>query len=205
MSAQGTLYVVAAPSGGGKTSLIKSLLLNVKNIEVSISHTTRPKRPDEKETKDYFFVHEDTFQDMVRKNSFVEHATVFGHSYGTSKAQLLDRLNQGVDVLLDIDWQGARQLSTLFDNLETIFIVPPTLKVLHQRLSARAQDGKEIIEKRMREAQAEMVHYPEFDYLIINEDYDTALFELKSIIYAHRLKRDVQVLRHQKLLSNLLS
>jgi guanylate kinase len=205
MQVKGTLYVVAAPSGGGKTSLVRALLNEVDNIEVSISYTTRERRPNEVEGRDYFFISDDTFQKMVKNDEFVEHATVFGHSYGTSKAQLLERLNQGIDVLLDIDWQGARQLSSLYANLETIFILPPSLDILHERLLNRAEDKLDTIEKRMKDARDEIKHYPEFDYLIINECFETALNELKSIVYAHRLKQDLQSVRHKKLLSNLLS
>lgn len=205
MQLQGSLYVVAAPSGGGKTSLVRALLDDVENIAVSVSHTTRPKRPNETEGQDYYFIDDDKFNKMLKNNEFVEHATVFGHSYGTSKAQIENRLNQGIDMLFDIDWQGARQLTQLFERVETVFILPPSLETLHERLTNRGQDKAKTITERMNEAKEEMSHYQEFDYLIINNAFDAALNELKSIVYANRLRQSSQAIRHQKLLSNLLS
>lgn len=204
MSELGHLYIVAAPSGGGKTSLIKALLADVVNIDVSISHTTRSKRPFEKEGRDYYFVDDGPFNEMVAADEFVEHATVFSHQYGTSKAELLGKLNEGIDVLLDIDWQGADQLTHLYQNVVTVFIVPPSLDVLRQRLTDRAGDHPEAVDKRMADAQSEISHFESFDYLIVNEVFEQALAELKAIVYANRLKRPIQQQRYKKLLSNLL-
>ncbi len=204
MKTSGNLYIVASPSGGGKTSLVKSLLKEVLNIDVSISHTTRPRRPYEKDGKDYYFVDEHTFLDMADKGAFIEHANVFGHHYGTSKAQLLDKLSRGIDVLLDIDWQGADQLKKIFDNVVTVFILPPSLTILEERLRGRGQDAQAVIDKRMQQAKSEVSHYDAFDYLVVNEIFEQALAELKSIIYANRLKTSIQRDRYKKLLSNFL-
>lgn len=205
MKLPGNLYIVAAPSGGGKTSLVKALLADLVNIEVSVSHTTREQRPYEKDGRDYHFVSDSEFTQMVEENAFIEHATVFKHNYGTAKAPLMARLEQGIDVLLDIDWQGAEQLKELFPNVVTVFILPPSLEVLESRLQKRAQDSDAIIASRMQQAKSEISHYPAFDYLIINEVFEQALAELKAIVHANRLKRGVQAIRYEKLLSNLLN
>ncbi len=204
MTVKGTLYVVASPSGGGKTSLIKALIESVDNIEVSISHTTRPQREGEVQQQHYFFIQEEEFKGMVASQAFIEHACVFGHYYGTSKEQIESRLEQGMDVLLDIDWQGARQLNSLFTNVVSIFILPPSLEVLRQRLCARAQDEDDTINKRMQKAKDEISHYKEFDYIVINDDFDKALTDICSIVYAERLRCQSQEKRNQALLSNLL-
>lgn len=205
MKSTGNLYIVAAPSGGGKTSLVKALLADLVNIEVSVSHTTRAQRPYEKDGRDYHFVSDETFQKMVENDEFIEHAEVFGAHYGTAKAPLMQRLEQGIDVLLDIDWQGARQLTDLFSNVVTVFILPPSLEVLEARLKKRAQDSLDTIASRMQQAKNEISHYQAFDYLIINEAFEQALAELKAIVHANRLKRSVQSIRYEKLLSNLLN
>jgi guanylate kinase len=202
---KGNLYIVAAPSGGGKTSLVKKLVETVDNIEVSISHTTRAKRPGEKEASDYFYVSEEEFLNMVNDNAFIEHARVFNYFYGTSVKQITKRIEHGVDVVLDIDWQGAEQIRRNYPESVSIFIVPPSLEVLEQRLMQRGQDKDHVINERMNKAKDEMSHYPEFDYLIVNEDFDRAAMELQSIVIANRLKIERQVNKQAKLLSFLLS
>lgn len=207
MSSQnpGNLYIVAAPSGGGKTSLVKKLLESLDNIEVSISHTTRQKRPAEQEGVDYFFVSETAFEQLITENAFVEHAKVFGNHYGTSSAQIQSRLAMGIDVVLDIDWQGARQIRAMFPESVSIFVIPPSLEVLTDRLAARGQDDEKTIESRMSVAREEMVHYSEFDYLIVNDDFSKAAKQLEAIVMATRCSLQRQAASQAKLLSFLLS
>lgn len=201
----GNLYIVAAPSGGGKTSLVKALVDGLDEIVVSISHTTRDRRSGEVEGVDYFYVNEDEFNRMIHAHEFVEHARVFDHWYGTSKAQIEARLREGIDVVLDIDWQGAEQIKRLFKTAIGVFIIPPSLEVLRQRLQMRNRDSESIIEDRMRRAQDELSHYGSFDYLIINDNFSCALSELMAIVVANRLSIDRQVEKQRKLLSFLLS
>lgn len=201
----GNLYIVAAPSGGGKTSLVKALVNEMDDIAISISHTTRAKRPGEVDGIDYFFVETEQFTQMIHANAFVEHAQVFGHLYGTSKAQIEDRLIRGIDVVLDIDWQGAEQIKRVFETAVGVFIIPPSLNVLKQRLEARSQDCEEVISSRMQRAQDELSHYGSFDYLIVNDDFSCAADELRSIVTANRLRMARQVEKQRKLLSFLLS
>lgn len=201
----GTLFIVAAPSGGGKTSLVKNLLTNVDNIAVSISHTTRKKRPVETDGLDYFFVDELTFTRMINESAFVEHAQVFNHFYGTSAAQITERLRAGMDIVLDIDWQGAKQIKHIFKDAVSIFVVPPSLEALKKRLRDRKQDDENVIKTRMQKAHDELSHYPEFDYLIVNDNFAKAAEELKAIVIAHRLKMLRQAQKQRKLLSFLLS
>jgi len=199
------LFIVAAPSGGGKTSLVRKLVQSLDCIEVSISHTTRAMRPGEQNGVDYFFVNEEQFTDMVHENAFLEHAQVFNHLYGTSKAQINQRLEHGIDVVLDIDWQGAAQIKNSFPAAVGIFIIPPSLDVLQQRLLNRKQDKDEVISDRMKKAQDELSHFPEFDYLIVNDDFECAASELGSIVIANRLRMERQKNKQSKLLSFLLS
>lgn len=201
----GNLYIVAAPSGGGKTSLVRKLVGTVDSIEISISHTTREMRPGEKNGFDYFFVNEEEFVDMVNENAFIEHARVFNHLYGTSEAQIKERLAHGIDVVLDIDWQGAEQIRYAFPDAVSIFIIPPSLEELKLRLMNRRQDKDEIISERMKKAQDELSHYPEFDYLIVNDNFEHAASELIAIVIANRLRMEKQVNKQAKLLSFLLS
>jgi len=201
----GTPYIVAAPSGGGKTSLVKNLIDDLDNIEVSISHTTRPQRRGETDGADYFFIDKTQFSQMILQNEFVEHAKVFDHYYGTSVRQIKDRLQKGIDIVLDIDWQGAQQIRKLFPETISIFIIPPSLDTLQERLEQRRRDNAQIIKKRMRQAQEEMSHYKEFDYLIVNDNFNEALIQLKSIVIANRLRLSQQLKRQAKLLSFLLS
>jgi len=204
-SCSGSLFIVAAPSGGGKTSLVKKLINDLSNIVVSISHTTRNMRPGEITGVDYFFVDDKEFLKMVDDSSFVEHAQVFNHYYGTSAAQIMERLKSGIDVVLDIDWQGANQIKSSFKDAVSIFVIPPSLEILKERLMNRQQDDSKTIAGRMHSAQDELSHYKDFDYLIVNDDFDIAASELQSIVVAHRLKIERQALKQRKLLSFLLS
>ena len=201
----GNLFIVAAPSGGGKTSLVRRLLEQMTDIEVSISHTTRSKRPNETDGKDYIFVDETEFKLLVADLAFVEHAKVFGHYYGTSKQQIYDRLERGIDVVLDIDWQGAQQIKKEFKNAVGIFIIPPSLEALKDRLLDRNQDNQAVISQRMKKAQDELSHYTEFDYLIVNDQFDVALSQLIAIIKANRLLLPRQTKNLNQLIGNLLS
>jgi guanylate kinase len=201
----GTLYIVSAPSGAGKTSLVKALLETTSDITVSVSHTTRSMRPGEAEGADYYFVDVDRFRSMIAEGAFLEHAQVFDNYYGTSRAGVLEQLTRGLDVILEIDWQGGRQVRQAMPGAVSVFILPPSRATLEQRLRSRGQDGEEVIARRMREAQSESSHYGEYDYLVINDDFDVALFDLRAIVAARRLRREVQVARYAKLLSDLLS
>jgi guanylate kinase len=201
----GCLFIVAAPSGGGKTSLVKKLVHDLKSIEISISHTTRAMRPNEVDGVDYFFVDDQTFNRMIEENAFIEHACVFNHLYGTSTAQIKDRLHAGIDVLLDIDWQGAQQIKHLFKDAIGIFVVPPSLDALKHRLKNRQQDNDEVIKNRMHCAQDELSHYAEFDYLIVNDNFDRAASELIAVVTAERLRLSRQAVAQRKLLSFLLA
>lgn len=200
----GNVFIVAAPSGGGKTSLIKNLLEILDGIEVSISHTTRVPRPSEVDGVDYFFVNQATFIEMIAQNAFIEHAQVFDYYYGTSVAQIHRRLQDGIDVILDIDWQGARQIKKIFPEAKGIFILPPSMQTLKDRLSSRGQDDQATIEYRMQGAQAEITHYNEFDYLIINEHFESAVNDLRSIVVADRLSIGRQKNKMKKTISSFV-
>ncbi|WP_347252463.1 guanylate kinase [Legionella sp.] len=201
----GNLIIVAAPSGGGKTSLVKKLVSTLEHIEVSISHTTRKMRPGERDGVDYFFINEQQFLEMINANAFIEHAQVFNHYYGTSVKQINARLAAGIDVVLDIDWQGAQQIKTIFPDAISVFIIPPSLEILLKRLFDRRQDDEEVIGNRMKRAQDELSHFSEFDYLIVNDDFDKASLELQSIVMASRLRMARQKIEQGKLLSFLLA
>ena len=205
MSATGTLYIIAAPSGAGKTSLVNGLLESTANIEVSVSHTTRLARPGERDGVHYYFVSEGQFQELIGQGQFLEYARVFDHYYGTTRQAVLQRLQQGIDIILEIDWQGARQVRSLLPESRSIFILPPSRDSLRQRLRDRAQDSEAVIHKRMAAAVREMSHYEEFDYLLINDDFTTTLAELRAIFIANRQRRDVQIIRCKELLKTLLS
>lgn len=202
---RGSLFIVAAPSGGGKTSLVKTLINNLEDITVSISHTTRDKRTGEVDGKDYFFITEAEFLTMADAGEFIEHARVFQHLYGTSRLAIEQKLKEGTDVVLDIDWQGAAQIKALFPDASTVFILPPSLEVLEERLMARQRDKAEVIEDRMQRACDELSHYNEFDYLIVNDDFDKAAVELKAIVVANRLRAARQIKKQHRLLSFLLT
>lgn len=201
----GNLFIVAAPSGGGKTSLVKKLIETLDHIEVSVSHTTRAMRPGERDGVDYFFIDDKEFIKMVNDNAFLEHAKVFNNFYGTSIEQINARLACGIDVVLDIDWQGAEQIRRSFPDAVSIFIIPPSLDALKQRLTNRQQDNHDVISDRMKKAQDELSHYPEFDYLIVNDDFEHAAMELGAIVIANRLRVQRQVNKQSKLLSFLMS
>ena len=176
------LFIIAAPSGCGKTSLVEALIKNAKNLYVSVSHTTRPPRSDEINGINYYFVSIDEFEEMIKNNAFVEHATVFDNHYGSSAKLIKEKLDEGIDVILEIDWQGARQVKINMPNAISIFILPPSKEALLGRLQQRAQDNDATINKRMSDAQNQMQHYNEFDYLVINDDFNSALNDLNLII-----------------------
>ena len=201
----GTLYIFAAPSGAGKTSLVKALLEQTSGIEVSVSHTTRSPRPGEENGRHYHFTDAASFEKMVEESAFLEHARVFDNYYGTARASVDAPLQQGQDVILEIDWQGAEQIRHLYPEAVSVFILPPSKSALRERLQGRGQDPEEIIERRMRDAVSEMSHYAEFDYLIINDDFDVALQELRSIVIAQRLRLVRQATQQRALLQDLLS
>lgn len=198
------LYVVAAPSGGGKTSLISALLRMDDHLRLSISHTTRPPRPHEVEGQHYYFVSDEEFARLVSENAFLEHARVYDHNYGTGRAKVQRQLDQGFDVMLDIDWQGAAQIRRSFPDCRSIFILPPSLEELHKRLSSRGQDSPEVIEKRMQKADSELSHASEFDYMIVNDDFEAALHDLHAIIRTGSHQRPGQGLRSETLLAQML-
>lgn len=200
-----TLFIISAPSGAGKTSLVKALVETMPAIVVSVSHTTRWQRPGEREGIDYHFIKREEFEHMVVQGAFLEHARVFDNYYGTSRAGVLEKLENGFDVILEIDWQGARQIRQVFKETVTICILPPSRAALEQRLTARGQDNAEIIQRRMRDAVSEMSHYAEADYLIVNDDFSAALNDLCAIVRARRLRRSAQEQRLQALLQDLLA
>ncbi|KFD22335.1 MULTISPECIES: guanylate kinase [Tatumella] len=205
--AQGTLYIVSAPSGAGKSSLIQALLKTqpLYDTQVSVSHTTRDIRPGEVAGEHYYFVSKDEFRTMIAENAFLEYAEVFGNYYGTSRQAIEQVLSTGVDVFLDIDWQGAQQIRHQMPEARSIFVLPPSKDELDRRLRGRGQDSEDIIEKRMAKAVDEMSHYAEYDYLIVNDDFDLALSDLKTIIRAERLRIRRQTARHDALISKLLA
>ena len=200
----GRLYVVAAPSGGGKTSLVNELIQRFHHLKISISYTTRPARPGEINDENYHFVTKETFEVMIANKDFLEHAKVYGHHYGTSHHWVLKQLKKGVDVILEIDWQGARQIRQLFPSTISIFILPPSQDVLLGRLNKRKQDSDAVIAERMTEAVNEMAHCHEFDYLVVNDDFNVALDDLTHIVWAERLRCDRQRLAKADLLAELL-
>jgi guanylate kinase len=201
----GTLYIISAPSGAGKTSLVKAMLEVTPKLTVSISHTTRAPRPGETDGVEYHFIDVETFRSMIQDNAFLEHAQVFDNFYGTSRSAALDLLKLGIDVILEIDWQGARQVRTMIPGAVSIFILPPSRQALEERLRARGQDSSEVIERRMQDAISEISHYAEFDYLVINNDFELALDELRAIITARRLRTTVQQANQRTMLTALLA
>lgn len=200
----GHFFVIAAPSGTGKTSLVRALVNHVNDLQISISYTTRPPRPGDIHGKDYYFITQQAFLKMLEQDIFLEHATIYQHYYGTSRDWVLNQLAEGTDVLLEIDWQGAKQVRRLFPNAILIFIVPPSLDTLQQRLQNRRQDPPAVIVERMAGAQREMAHFREFDYLVINDQFEQALADLRHIVLAERLRCREQAQRHASLLANLL-
>lgn len=202
---KGRLYVVSAPSGAGKTSLVAALLEADSDIEVSVSHTTRSARPGEVDGVNYHFVSIEAFEQVITESGFLEHAKVFDNYYGTSKTWLEQRLAAGKDVILEIDWQGAQQVRQLMPDTLSIFILPPSKAALRERLQGRGQDSDEVIERRMADATSESSHYHEFDYLVINDKFDEALHNLITIFKANRLLTPVQSAQSKEILDELLS
>jgi len=197
------VIIISAPSGAGKTSLVKDLLTKVDNIQVSISHTTRSPRPGEVDGKDYYFVDSDKFNEKDAHGDFLESADVFGNQYGTSISKVKNLLDSGIDVILEIDWQGAEQVMKKIST-KSIFIIPPSIKSLEERLNSRAQDSDEVIKKRMNQAKSEISHYENYDYLVVNDDFDKASLELQSIIHSLRLETSTQKEQQKKILNELI-
>lgn len=201
----GNLFTISAPSGAGKTSLVNALVPTLANLRVSVSHTTRAQRPGEIEGVNYHFIDTAAFQRMIEHGDFLESAEVFGNCYGTSQRWVEATLAAGTDVILEIDWQGAQQVRRLLPETQSIFILPPSLTALQQRLNQRGQDPADVIATRMAKAIDEMEHYPEADYLVVNDQFDTALAELRAILISRRLTLQRQQMRLEPLLRELLS
>ena len=197
----GNLFVVVAPSGAGKTSLVAELLARESNIKLSISYTTRAPREGEAHGREYHFVSRDAFEKMIASGDFLEHANVYGNYYGTSRKWIEDELAGENDVLLEIDWQGARQVRALFPRMVGIFILPPSLSELKRRLEARGKDAAEVIARRLAGARDEVSHVLEFEYIIVNETFDAAVSDLQAVVRASRVARDPQSLRLASLLA----
>ena len=200
----GTLYIISAASGTGKTSLVIALLQSQKNIATSVSHTTRQRRPGEQDGVHYYFIDENLFIQMRDNSQFLEHAQVFDHHYGTATDSVQRLLDQGKDVILEIDWQGARQVKSLFPNCVSIFVLPPSKSSLEERLRQRGQDAETVIARRMQDAVNEMAHFNEFDYLIINDSFEEACRDITQIFKANRFSRHKQINHYQELIQHLL-
>lgn len=202
-SEQGTLYVISAPSGAGKTSLVAGMLEQDEKLGVSVSHTTRSMRTGEQDGVNYHFVSREEFEAMIGRGDFLEHADVFGNYYGTSQVWVKKKLAAGQDVILEIDWQGAEQVRRLMPDCVSIFIVPPSPESLRKRLNGRGTDASEVVERRLNEAADECSHAVEFDYLVVNDDFNVALEDLLSIVRCHRLRMQTQQIRYSGLLARL--
>lgn len=205
MADKGTLYIVSAPSGAGKTSLVAALVEKLPRLKISVSHTTRARRDGEVEGVNYHFIKREPFVRLMEQGRFLEHAEVFGNLYGTSADWVGDTLREGEDVILEIDWQGAAQIRKLVPEALSIFILPPCLKTLSGRLRGRGSDPDHVIERRLAGAQEEMSHYAEFDYLVVNDNFERALHELSCIVEANRLTTPRQAVRQAATLADLLS
>ena len=193
ISRRGLMLVLSSPSGAGKTSIARQLLAEDANLTLSVSATTRPARPNEVDGRDYHFVDQARFDEMVAANAFLEYATVFGNSYGTPKADVMAVLEAGGDVLFDIDWQGTQQVANAArDDLVSVFILPPSRAALQSRLEGRAQDSAEVVAARMAKASDEISHYPEYEYIVVNDDLDRSVRSVRAILTAERLRRDRQ-------------
>jgi len=201
----GTLYIISAPSGAGKTSLVNALVKTLDDVKVSISHTTRQKRPEETDGVTYHFVSTPKFQEMMENGGFLEYAQVFGNKYGTSGAWVEETLSRDIDVVLEIDWQGAQQIRHIKPDALGIFILPPTREALEMRLQGRGQDADGVIAQRMKKSIEEISHYVEYQYVVINDHFDTALKDLGTIIASQRLALKAQANRNPELISSLLS
>lgn len=199
----GDLYVVAAPSGTGKTSLVKALVASLPNIVVSISHTTRPRRPNEMHGVNYYFISKKEFLSSIAQEAFLEHAVVFGHYYGTSRQWVDEMLAKGIDVVLEIDWQGHQQVKHVFPHAIGIFVLPPSVTALHERLCKRNQDHPEVIKERLQDVKQAVSHLPEFTYVVVNDEFDRALADLQTIILAGRLQKRRQALKLSQLIKAL--
>ncbi|MFZ5661115.1 MAG: guanylate kinase [Pseudomonadota bacterium] len=202
---RGTLYIVAAPSGAGKSSIVNAVLARDPNIALSISFTSRAPRPGERHAEHYHFVSEDEFQRMIDAGEFFEYARVHGDWKGTARQSVEPQLASGRDVLLEIDWQGARQVRAKVPDAVSVFILPPSRQALEARMRNRGQDSEDVIQRRLAAAREEMSHYTEFDYVIVNERFETAVDEMCAIFVASRLRREVQVARHARLIAALLA
>ena len=202
---RGSLFIISAPSGAGKTSLVSALVESRPEIQVSVSHTTRPMRNGEENGVHYHFVTKEVFEAEIGEANFLEYAEVFGNYYGTSQKVVEQKLSEGVDVILEIDWQGAEQVRKLMPEAISVFIVPPSMEELRSRLTGRGSDAEDVIARRLSEAQTEMSHYLEFDYLVVNDDFNTALSELKAIFTANRLVIGKQQEAQKTLMSDLLA
>jgi guanylate kinase len=200
----GNLFIVAAPSGAGKTSLVKALVQMVGDLEISISYTTRPPRPGEIDGVDYFFIEEPKFQEMIQNDQFLEYATVYGYHYGTAQEYVLNRLSEGKDILLEIDWQGALQVKKKFPEVISVFILPPSIAVLRDRLYRRKQDEEQVIRNRLSKAQEEIAYYQHFDYVIVNDSFEEALENLACVVRTQRLHCAYQARKLYELLAELL-
>jgi guanylate kinase len=200
----GTLYIISAPSGAGKTSLVSALVESTDRLCVSVSHTTRARRPGEEEGRHYHFVDAAQFEAMVAEQAFLEHACVFGNFYGTSRSAVDAQLARGIDVILEIDWQGARQVRAAVADAVSVFILPPSRDELEVRLRGRGQDSDAVIARRMREAVSEMSHFGEYDYLVVNDDFAHALADLQALVRSRRLRCAAQSQRMERVLDELL-
>ena len=200
---KGILFIISAPSGAGKTSLVRSLLGIIPDLYVSVSHTTRPPRPHEKPGTDYYFVGEDEFQTLIEQNRFLEYARVFDHRYGTSRTWVEEQLADGKDIILEIDWQGGRQVREIMKDAVNIFILPPSLSALEKRLQGRGDEERNI-DRRLREAVSEIDHYKEYDYLVINDDFDKTLEQLTAILITARHNYRRQQGYYEELIRELL-
>ncbi len=199
----GQLILVSAPSGAGKTSLVKAALERDDNLVVAVSHTTRTRRSNEKDGVNYHFVSDDEFNAMVAADGFLEHANVFDHQYGTSRAEVDKRLGEGCDVILEIDWQGADQIRAAAPETASIFIVPPSLEELRERLESRGEDSEASMSRRLSEAQLEISQAPKYDYIVVNDDFDQAVGDMQSLFRAIRLRADAQIAGNERVKSIL--
>lgn len=205
MAETGNLYVISAPSGTGKTTLVRALVSSMTNITVSISHTTRAKRESEQDGVNYYFINDKEFRKMIDEEAFLEHAVIFKHSYGTSRSWVENTLLKGIDVILEIDWQGHQQIKRIFPECITIFILPPSLKALATRLIHRNQDNKDVIQQRLADVREATQHIAEYQFIIVNDDFDIALSDLKAIIQTGRLQKNRQITKLAGLLNDLTS
>lgn len=199
----GSLFIISAPSGAGKTSLVQGLLARADGLRLSVSYTTRASRPGEVNGRDYHFVSRQAFMEMLNRGEFLENAEIYGNLYGTSQSWISREMETGNDILLEIDWQGAAQVRKIFPEAVSIFILPPSLETLQQRLSSRAQDSEEAMAHRIKAARAEIGHAGEFDYVIINDKLEDALLDLISIVRAARLRLEQQLIHHRDLINRL--